>query len=182
MKILHIGQMIGGLDVYIRNSIEYANGSNAYVIVCGKKDGNKEVISHGVPVREYKINLYRTLNPWNDFMAIVQAVCIVRRERPDMIHCHSAKGGVVGRIVGYATHTPTFYTPHAFSFLCTSSKIKRKMYLLIERFTRFNAHLLACSESERRLGIEKVRYSIDKALVWQNAVPDAANDLKNDRE
>lgn len=36
MKILHIGQMIGGLDIYIRNSIIYKVEGNEYVIVCGK--------------------------------------------------------------------------------------------------------------------------------------------------
>ena len=38
MKVLHIGQMIGGLDVYIRNSITFASGSLDYVIMHGKDD------------------------------------------------------------------------------------------------------------------------------------------------
>lgn len=170
--------MIGGLDVYIRNSIVYAGDGNEYVIIRGDRDGNKEVDSHGMLVKEYGISLYRALNPWKDLMAVVQAVRIVRKERPDVIHCHSAKGGIVGRIAGFITHTTTFYTPHAFSFLCTRSKLKRGIYLMIERFTRFDARLLACSESERKLGIEKVHYNVDKALVWQNAVPDAVNELR----
>lgn len=45
MKILHIGQMIGGLDVYIRNSIIYNNvEDNGYVIVSGKDDKHHPVI------------------------------------------------------------------------------------------------------------------------------------------
>ena len=45
MKILHIGQMIGGLDIYIRNSIIYNNvEDNEYVIVCGKDDKHQPVI------------------------------------------------------------------------------------------------------------------------------------------
>lgn len=45
MKILHIGQMIGGLDVYIRNSIIYNKvENNEYVIVCGKDDKHLPVI------------------------------------------------------------------------------------------------------------------------------------------
>jgi hypothetical protein len=35
MKILHVGQMIGGLDIYIRNSIVYAESGYEYVIVHG---------------------------------------------------------------------------------------------------------------------------------------------------
>lgn len=45
MKILHIGQMIGGLDIYIRNSIIYNKvEGNEYVIVCGKDDKHQPVI------------------------------------------------------------------------------------------------------------------------------------------
>lgn len=44
MKILHIGQMIGGLDIYIRNSIIYNKvEDNEYVIVCGKEDKHQPV-------------------------------------------------------------------------------------------------------------------------------------------
>ena len=34
MKILHIGQMIGGLDIYIRNSITKVSQVNKYQLAC----------------------------------------------------------------------------------------------------------------------------------------------------
>ena len=44
MKILHIGQMIGGLDIYIRNTIIYNNvEGNEYIIACGKDDKHQPV-------------------------------------------------------------------------------------------------------------------------------------------
>ena len=75
MKILHIGQMIGGLDIYIRNSIIYIKvEDNEYVIVCGKDDKHQPVISNGVEVKEYPISLFGSLNPWNDLKDLVEAV------------------------------------------------------------------------------------------------------------
>ena len=47
MKILHVGQMIGGLDIYIRNSIVYAESGYEYVIVHGDKDNNKPIEKYG---------------------------------------------------------------------------------------------------------------------------------------
>lgn len=45
MNILHIGQMIGGLDINIRNSIIYNKvEGNEYIIVCGKDDKYQPVI------------------------------------------------------------------------------------------------------------------------------------------
>ena len=167
MKILHVGQMIGGLDIYIRNSIVYNKEDNDYVIVCGDEDKHNPVMRGNKPVREYHISLYRSLNPFKDLKALLQTVKIIKKEKPDVIHCHSAKGGVIGRTAGWLTHTPTCYTPHAFSYLCTPSNLKRKIYLVIEK-------LIACSESEQQMAKKEVGYDERHALVWHNAVPDAS--------
>lgn len=174
MKILHVGQMIGGLDIYIRNSIVYNKAENEYVIVCGDKDKHAPVIRNGKEVREFHISLYRSLNPFNDLKALIQTIKIIKKEKPYIVHCHSAKGGVIGRTAGWITGTPTCYTPHAFSFLCTPSKLKKFIYLTIEKATKFNAFVLACSESEQSLATTKAGYNSKHALVWHNAVPDAS--------
>lgn len=90
-----------------------------------------------------------------------------------MIHCHSAKGGIIGRTAGWIIGVKTFYTPHAFSYLCTPSKLKRWVFMAIERLTRFKTYVLACSESEQKMAIKEVGYSEEHALVWHNAVPEA---------
>lgn len=174
MKVMHVGQMIGGLDVYIRNAITYTSGDYEYVIVSGAGDKHLPVVKNGNTVREYSISMYRKLNPLKDILAIIQAVRIVIKERPDVIHCHSAKGGFIGRWVGALTGVRTLYTPHAFSFLSADSRWKRKAYLWFEKIAKLNSVLLACSESERELAVRQVGYRKDRTLVWHNAVPDIA--------
>lgn len=173
MKIMHIGQMIGGLDIYIRNSIMNCKDElMEFVIVCGKDDKHQPVIRKGKAIREHHISLYRNLNPLHDFTGFLQVIRCIVKEKPDIIHCHSAKGGIFGRVAGWLTGKKTFYTAHAFSFLCTSSHLKRQIFLFLERLTKMNAYLLACSESERMMGIQEVKYSEDHALLWHNSVPD----------
>lgn len=164
--------MIGGLSVYIRNTVSCIDDSFEFVIVHGEKDNSAPVLRYGKPVREYKVKLYRKLNPINDLVCLFQTIRIILKEKPDAIHCHSAKGGVIGRIAGRICGIKTFYTPHAFSFLSTQSKIKRYVYIRLEKFCRFNSSLLACSESERQLGISKIHYKDNHAFCWNNSVPD----------
>lgn len=174
MKIMHIGQMIGGLDVYIRNSITNCkDDSIEFVIVCGKKDKHQPVKRNGKIVKEHPVSMYRNLNPIYDLIGFLQVIIWIIREKPDLIHCHSAKGGMFGRLAGWLTGTKTLYTPHAFSYLCTPSKLKRNIFLWMERYTKPGTYLLACSKSEREMGIKEVKYKQSRALVWQNAVPDA---------
>ena len=152
MKIMHIGQLIGGLDVYIRNSVAYLNDEFIdFVIIHGKDDKSRPVIRNNNIVKEYTVSLSRSLNFWKDLLCLIQVIKLIVKERPDKIHCHSAKGGMIGRVAGLLTQTKTFYTPHAFSFLSSSSKLKYKIFLFLERITRFNSYLLACSESERQM-------------------------------
>lgn len=168
MKVLHIGQLIGGLDIYIRNSISYASGSIEYVIMHGEDDESLPIYSNGKAVKEYRTALQRNLSATKDLKALWQAVKIIRKEKPDVIHCHSAKGGIIGRIAGFITGTPTLYTPHGFSFLCSPSKKKQWVYKTLERVARLDSYMLACGESEQRIGINEIGYSENKALCWHN--------------
>jgi len=174
---MHIGQMIGGLDVYIRNSITYSSGRNEYIIVHGKYDGCYPVVCQGKEVKFYPISLQRKLSLREDAIAIRDAIRLIRELKPDVIHCHSAKGGVIGRIAGFVTGTPTLYTAHAFSFLSSGNKMVRFVYKLVERMTKFHAYLLACSDSEMKLGRSIAKYRKTHALVWRNAVPEPILDI-----
>lgn len=175
MKIMHVGQLIGGLDIYIRNSIAYSNHSDIeFVILHGKDDNSKPMFCGDKQVREHLIDLYRSLNPFKDLKCLWQVIRLIKAEKPDLIHCHSAKGGFIGRIAGWCTGVKTLYTPHAFSFLSSSLRLKGNIYLTLERIAKLNSYLLACSESERQLGMEIVRYKDSHALVWHNSVPDAS--------
>ncbi len=180
-KILHVGQMIGGLEIYIRNVIVNSDIQFDFVIVRGEKDNSAPIKKDGTYIKEFKVKLFRKLNPIIDLLCIIQIVRIVKKEKPDIIHCHSAKGGFVGRVAGFLTNTRTLYTPHAFSFLSTEKRLIRFYYIFMERFLKLNSYLLACSNSERELGINVVGYKEKKALLWSNAVPDASINLKGNK-
>lgn len=172
MKVMHLGQAIGGLGVYIRNVCLYSSDEISFFIVRGKKDKSAQFFnSKGARIREFEINLYRSINFFYDFLAFFQTLRIVLKEKPNLIHAHSAKGGILGRSVGFFTRTPVLYTPHAFSFMSFQRPRQKKAFLLIERFTKFDAYLLACSNSELQIGKNVVNYNIARALLWSNSIP-----------
>lgn len=173
MKILHIGNLKSGIDTYVRNTVALASDKFEFVIVNGADDNCKPYMRHGKQVKTYSIDMYRALNPVKDMKAVMQAIKIIKKEKPDLVHCHSAKGGVIGRFAAFFTGTKVVYTAHAFSFLSAESAKKKKVFLLLEKIAKLNSYLLACSGSERELGIKVVRFKEKKAFAWNNAVPDA---------
>lgn len=177
MKILHIGNLKSGIDTYVRNTVALASDKFEYVIVNGADDNSEPYMRHGKQVKTYSIDMYRALNPVKDMKAVMQAIKIIKKEKPDLVHCHSAKGGVIGRFAAFFTGTKVVYTAHAFSFLSAESAKKKQIFLLLEKIAKLNSYLLACSGSERELGIKVVGFKGKKAFAWNNAVPDANKEL-----
>lgn len=177
MKILHIGNLKSGIDTYVRNTVALASDKFEFVIVNGADDNSKPYMRHGKQVKTYSIDMYRALNPVKDMKAVMQAIKIIKKEKPDLVHCHSAKGGVIGRFAAFFTGTKVVYTAHAFSFLSAESAKKKQIFLLLEKIAKLNSYLLACSGSERELGIKVVGFNEKKAFAWNNAVPDVDKGL-----
>ncbi len=171
MKILHIGNLKSGIDTYVRNTVALAGDDFEFVIVNGADDKSDPYLRKGVPVKQYSICMFRALNPFNDIKAVIQAIKIIKKEKPDLVHCHSAKGGVIGRFAAFFTGTKSVYTAHAFSFLSAESRKKQSIFLVLEKIARLNSYLIGCSESERQLAIHEVGYPEKKAFVWNNAIP-----------
>lgn len=170
MKILHIGNLKSGIDTYVRNTAALAADDFEFVIVSGADDNSEPYIRHGKPLKQYTIDMYRALNPWKDMKAVAQAMRIIRKEKPDLVHCHSAKGGVIGRFAAFLTGKKSIYTAHAFSFLSAESDMKQKVFLCLEKIAKLNSVLLGCAESEKQLGIERVGYTEKNAYAWNNAI------------
>jgi glycosyltransferase involved in cell wall biosynthesis len=77
----------------------------------------------------------------------------VRDVRPDLVHLHSSKAGLVGRLVVRGA-LPTVFQPHAWSFLAVEGATRRAT-LAWERFgARWTDVALCVSEDERRIGVE----------------------------
>lgn len=172
MKVLHVGNFKSGIDTYVRNVVAYASDDFEFVIVGGLDDKSAPFMRKDHEVTSYHVHLFRKLNPINDLRALIEVIRIIRKEKPDLVHCHSAKGGFIGRYAAWLTGKKSVYTAHAFSFLSAPKGLKQKLFLLFEKMGKLNSTLVACSDSERKLGIEVTGYKPEKALAWRNCIPD----------
>jgi glycosyltransferase involved in cell wall biosynthesis len=173
IKIAHILHSIGGVDTSVRLIVKNINLERFdNIIIHGKQDTKNAFLDFkNKPVREYRTSILRDISLINDLKSIFQTYRYLKKERPDIIHAHSAKGGIIGKIVGLFLGIKTLYTPQAFSYLSAQNKFKRIIFLTLERiFANKNSVLLASSNSEKTRGIEEIGYKIDKALVFNNCI------------
>lgn len=173
IKIAHILHAVGGVDVSLRFILENINTDRfENIIIHGKNDTkNIYIDKNSNALSEYKVSVFRDISIINDTKAIINVYKIIKKEKPNLIHCHSTKGGIIGRIVGYLLNINVLHTPQAFSFLSTNNAFKKRIYLLLEKLFKFkNSYLLASSNSEKNLAIQKVKYATKKVLLFNNSI------------
>ena len=71
--------------------------------------------------------------PLADVVGLWRLWRLLRRERPDVVHAHGSKGGVLGRIAARLAGVPrVFHTPHVYPFQW-SEGLTSKVFHLVER-------------------------------------------------
>jgi len=95
--------------------------------------------------------LRRDISPVHDLLALFQIIALLRREKPTILHTHTTKAGILGRIAGRVTRTRTIHTPHGHLFYGYFGKGKEQLYVFVERLAaRFCERIITISEDERR--------------------------------
>jgi len=172
IKVAHILFSSSGVDTYARLITGNTDADNfEHIIIHGINDTDIPFKSKdGTVFKSYRLPLERNISVTKDTTCLYKAYKIIKAERPDVIHAHSAKGGVIGRIVGKLTGTPVLFTPHAFSYLSAETGFKKFVFLTIEKLLRGSSTLLATSQSEAGRGIDEVGFSPDKTIVFNNSI------------
>ncbi|TXE13004.1 glycosyltransferase family 4 protein [Seonamhaeicola algicola] len=172
IKVAHVLNSVGGVDVYLRLISENTNPNRIEHIIIHQRDLKKKPYKNGnSTIREYYIPIKRNIHLFNDIKAIYKTIKYLKKEKPDVIHAHSAKGGIIARSASLFYKLNVLYTPHAFSYLSATSKIKKNIFLRIEKlFKYFNSYVLATSQSEKNRALNDVCYSESKVIVFNNCI------------
>jgi glycosyltransferase involved in cell wall biosynthesis len=95
--------------------------------------------------------LRRDIAPVHDFIALFEIIALIRKERPILLHTHTTKAGILGRIAGGMTRTKAIHTPHGHLFYGYFGKRKQGLYVFLERLAaRFCERIITITEDERR--------------------------------
>jgi glycosyltransferase involved in cell wall biosynthesis len=79
--------------------------------------------------------------PWDDLLACVQLVRLIRRERFSVVHTHCSKAGFIGRVAARLAGAPVVvHTFHIFAAHDGLGLLRRAAYLLLDRLARPLAH------------------------------------------
>lgn len=106
----------------------------------------------------------------------LETLKIIKKIKPDLIHCNSMTGGLVGRICGALSNIPVIFTAHGWTFSGGYSKGKLFFYKVLENLLALMTNKIICvSEHDLLIGKKYLPLFKDKMLMIHNGISDIEN-------
>lgn len=183
-RLLIVQEAMGGCG---RNVVDIVNGidhSKFDVTVAYGTNRIDDYYRNAIPEMEKHATLIpipelvRDLSTGNDIKAWLHIRKLIKQIKPDILHCHSSKAGIIGRSAAIGCHvSKVFYTPHAYAFQAWEfSESKKRFFAFLERmFSRFlTTRTFNVSKGERDIALQWHIDKPDKFKVVYNGIPDIA--------
>lgn len=129
-------------------------------ILCGPETGpegslHDDCRRSGVPIH-LEPALRRSVRPWLDSIALLRLARFIRRGRYDIVHTHSSKAGILGRVAARLGSVPVVvHTVHGWPFSRENSSVDRTLWVNLERLcARLADAIVVVGSADREKGLE----------------------------
>ena len=159
----HVWELLRGLSEYYDMSL--AAGQEGYLMSLSKERG----------VETYSLShLTRNISPTNEFRAYREIQKILKEKQPHLLHCHSSKAGILGRIAATHSGIKSVFTAHGWAFAQGVPLHRKIIGIMTERFAaRLTEKVITVSEADAALARCYRISSGEKLVTIHNGVPDS---------
>jgi glycosyltransferase involved in cell wall biosynthesis len=116
--------------------------------------------------------LVRPVAPGCDLAALARLRGVMRELRPAVVHTHSSKAGILGRLAARLEGVPVVvHSIHGFGFTPLQPLLPRWLFFAAERVVaRWTDHFIAVSRANRDLGVELGLFAPDQVSVIRSGI------------
>ncbi|HWF07890.1 MAG TPA: glycosyltransferase family 4 protein [Bryobacteraceae bacterium] len=108
-----------------------------------------------------------------DARALVEISALLRRTRPNLVHAHTSKAGVLGRLAASLHGVPAIFTSHSWSFAEGTSWKWKAVGVPLERAAgRARGLIINVSEANRDLALKYKVAPAARMVTIHNGIPD----------
>ncbi len=132
----------------------------------------EEARSSGVPAW-FLPDLVRPVSPWRDLRAGISLLSLLRSERPEIVHTHSSKAGILGRLAAAAAGIPVIvHSIHGWGFHPEQSAAGRWTFVAAERVaSRATSAFVGVSRANLEQGESLGILRGDQARLIRSGIP-----------
>ncbi len=161
----------GGAQTYVASLLP-ALAPRFDVVVAAHGDGPLRTAARDAGVRFVALrHVRRPIDPARDLRGLLELVALMRRERPDVVHCNSSKAGILGRLAATIAGVPVrIFTVHGWAFAAHAGAAS-VLYRWADRAMAPLTTLTICvAEAELRAGLAARTCHAERSVVVPNAV------------
>lgn len=171
IRLMHVVECAGGVDRYLRMLTSRMDRERfEQILVCSddfRREEYEDYVDEFVQVHE----MQNALSPSKDGAAVKRVRALIRQWKPDVVYCHSSKGGGIGRLAALGLGVKVMYNPHGWAFSMKGSKVKSWIYLMIERtLAHATDQFVMISNYEKMLAVQRHVGKADRMKVIFNGV------------
>ncbi len=117
-------------------------------------------------------SLVRAIRPLSDLRALLALARLLRRLKPAIVHTHSSKAGILGRLAARLAGVPVIiHSIHGFGFTRYQPAPVRRLLIALECLAaRVTSRFFAVSEANRQLGVELGLFPEGRCAVIRSGV------------
>lgn len=160
IKVCHIITKLelGGAQQNTLYTIEHLDKERFAPVLISGKGGILDTEAHVISGTKvyFANNLVREINPIKDLLAIIELWALLKKEKPDIVHTHSSKAGILGRWAAKLSGTPVIiHTFHGFGFNDFQKSLMKYLFVFLEKITaKITDKLIAVSKNNIEKGIK----------------------------
>src|SRR4051794_9833762 len=151
MRIVHIitRLILGGAQENTLLTVEglHHRYGDDVTLITGPAEGPEGDLFDRAERRGLKVELMpelvRAIRPRVDALAYRKLRRAIRRLRPEVVHTHSSKAGILGRAAAWAERGPlVVHTIHGLPFGPSETPARNRMYIALERWAARRCHVI----------------------------------------
>lgn len=163
----------GGAQIHVLDLIRGLKGHFTFEVVVGDDEFLAEALrAEQIPVHVVP-ELEREVAPGRDLRALRSLRQRIRMSRPDVVHTHSTKAGLLGRLAAWLEGVPSVHTAHSWAFSDGIRRRRKAVAVPLEAaVARLTDGFIVVSEADKEVGL---RYGVARphqVHVVHNGVPD----------
>lgn len=158
MKILYIitrSDVVGGASVHLLDLAlgMISKGHEVKVLVGGEGVFYERLVSAKISTKSVS-SLKRNISLIEDIKCYSELKSELKEFSPDVVHLHSSKAGILGRIAAYRLGISSVFTAHGWSFTDGVSYFNRVIYKNVEKLvSKISNKIITVSEYDRQLAL-----------------------------
>jgi len=162
-KLVRVTTIPLSLDKLLTGQLRFM-ASYFDVLAVSSEGPEIESIKHREGCKHFVVPMTRTISPFKDSVSLWSMIKLIKKEKPDIVHSHTPKAGLIAMLAAYYCKTPIRLHTVAGLPLMETKGFRKKLLIWVEKLTYKCASCVYPNSLELKKYIEENKFTSPEKL------------------